>query len=47
MAKDGETEEVSCPTCNGTGRVKPAGDETGSKERKLFSGKPIPASRLW
>lgn len=47
MAESSEAEYVSCPTCNGTGRVKPTWGEDGSKENRLFSGKPIPASRLW
>jgi len=36
MAESDGTKEVSCPTCNGTGRVKPPGEED-----KLFHGKPI------
>lgn len=47
MVESDEAKEISCPTCNGTGRVKPAEDEAGSLEGKMFSGKPIPASRLW
>jgi len=41
MSEGDEAEEVSCPTCNGTGRVKPAGEEAGSRGDRLFSGKPI------
>jgi len=47
MAESDGTKEVSCPRCNGTGRVKMAtGDKAGSEDR-LFSEKLIPASRLW
>jgi len=36
MAESDKTRDVSCPTCNGTGRVKPLGEED-----RLFSGKLI------
>lgn len=35
MVESDETSDVSCPTCNGTGRVKPLGDE----DKLVFGGR--------